>query len=66
MPPNLPSILYVTGKLNRANKGRGPWGRVGEMLPEGLQLGVCLFLGRLWSNAQPPQGMCHRDTVCVV
>lgn len=32
----------------------------------GLQSGVGLFQGRLWSNAQLPQGMCHRHRVCSV
>lgn len=62
---NLSSTLYLTGELNRAKEEeRG--GRVGEMLLWGLQFGVCLFQGRLWSNVQPPQGMCHRDIGCVV
>lgn len=41
-------------------------GSVGEMLIRGLQFGICFFQSRLWSNAQPPWGMCHRDTGCVV
>lgn len=41
-------------------------GRVGEPLIRGLQYGICFFHGRLWSNAQPPRGMCQRDTVCGV
>lgn len=41
-------------------------GNVGEMPIRGLQFGICFFQSRLWSNAQPPWGMCHRDTGCVV
>lgn len=63
MPTVLP--IYLMGERSQS-KGRGTWGRVGEMLLWGLQFGVCLFQARLWSNAQPPQGMCHRDTGCVV